>query len=159
MEILSPHIALWWHSGLQTSSWMRHHLAFRNTCSITARFCSTFTSSFMSVPPKMTPKGSCTSAVKSRNTAEMRCVLQDTGSGYLQINCSSDKLWEPEECKHLSNTFTQEKSASSVQMNGQCTLERRILRQQTVHVSRRLKFSCMSELTNVSCWFNVGPEM
>lgn len=51
------------------------HLAFSSTCSITTRFCSTFTSSFMSVPPKIMPKGTWVSGVKVRQNKQEDLTL------------------------------------------------------------------------------------
>lgn len=51
------------------------HLAFSSTCSITTRFCSTFTSSFMSVPPKIMPKGTWVSGVKVRQNKQKDLTL------------------------------------------------------------------------------------
>lgn len=109
------------------------HLAFSSTCSITTRFCSTFTSSFMSVPPKIMPKGTWVSGVKVRqNKQKDLTLLGQTEANSWLYDCDTnwnDWRYEDRKTHHMKGKmFTQEKPPGPEKMNGQRTLKCMFLR-------------------------------
>lgn len=109
------------------------HLAFSSTCSITTRFCSTFTSSFMSVPPKIMPKGTWVSGAKVRQNKQKDLTLleQTEANSWLYDYDTSWNDWRYEGRKthHMKGKmFTQEKPPGPEKMNGQRSLKCMFLR-------------------------------
>lgn len=109
------------------------HLAFSSTCSITTRFCSTFTSSFMSVPPKIMPKGTWVSGVKVRQNKQKDVTLLGHTEANLRLydydTNGNDWRYEYRKTHHIKGKmFTQEKPPGPEKMNGQRSLKCMFLR-------------------------------